>query len=408
MQPKSEQPKSESYDSVIIGGGFFGLYIGDFLASRKQKVLVCESADECMTRASYNNQARVHSGYHYPRSLLTAMRSCVSFPRFVKEFPECICSDFNKYYAVGKILGKINARQFEFFCKRINAPCEPAPPKITALFSPQLIEAVFTTREYAFDAVKLREAILQRFLQSGGEVVTHCQVTRIESADRVQLEKGGVPLENGEKGDWCHSRHQTLAKRFSMETVKDGAAWNIAAHEVYNCTYSHLNFVNTHSGIDLIPLKHEMTEMALVEVPEEIQHLGITVMCGPFFSMMPFPAQKLHTLSHVRYTPHYEWHDRKAGDYRSAYLVNQYDEKKSRFESMKRDTARYFPIAENCQYKGSLWETKTVLPSSEADDSRPILFKPNYCLKGYHCIMGGKIDNVYDVVDAIKKQNGWE
>ena len=94
-------PDFECYDSIVIGGGFFGLYTGEFLALRGEKVLVCEQYPQCMTRASYNNQARVHSGYHYPRSLLTAMRSCISFPMFIKEFGDCVKSDFDKYYGIG-------------------------------------------------------------------------------------------------------------------------------------------------------------------------------------------------------------------------------------------------------------------------------------------------------------------
>jgi hypothetical protein len=50
---------------------------------------------------------------------------------------------------------------------------------------------------------------------------------------------------------------------------------------------------------------------------------------------------------------------------------------------------------------------KTLLPASEIDDSRPILFKTNYGMNNFHCIMGGKIDNVYDVVEAIKQMKGW-
>jgi len=106
-------PHHDRYDVLVIGGGFFGLYIAEYHALAGQKVLVCEKETECMSHASYVNQARVHSGYHYPRSLLTAMRSCISFPRFVAEFPDCIDRDFEKYYAIGRILGKVTAKQFE-------------------------------------------------------------------------------------------------------------------------------------------------------------------------------------------------------------------------------------------------------------------------------------------------------
>ncbi len=92
--------KKDIYDSIIIGGGFYGLYIADFIASQGKRVLLCEYEDSCMTHASYNNQARIHSGYHYPCSLLTGMRSCLSFPRFIKEFPDCVIDDFAKYFTL--------------------------------------------------------------------------------------------------------------------------------------------------------------------------------------------------------------------------------------------------------------------------------------------------------------------
>ena len=59
------------------------------------------------------------------------------------------------------------------------------------------------------------------------------------------------------------------------------------------------------------------------------------------------------------------------------------------------------PAMEKRVYKGSLWEVKTVLPLSEVDDSRPILFKTNYGIPNLHCVMGGKLDNIYDVKFVI-------
>lgn len=374
-------PKSERYDSIVIGGGFFGLYVGEFLALRGEKTLVCEQYSQCMTRASYNNQARVHSGYHYPRSLLTAMRSCISFPMFIKEFGDCVKSDFEKYYGIGAILGKVTARQFETFCRRIGAPCEPAPQEVAGLFSPHYIEQVFRTREYAFDAAVLRRIMLERYDAANGELVCECRVVKIGRAANGELTVS-VESQSGERAE-------------------------LTAGTVYNCTYSSINSVNHNSGIELIPLKHEMTEMALVETPQEIANMGITIMCGPFFSIMPFPDRGLHSFSHVRYTPHYEWHDKEGRKYVNAHRVFDADPKVSSFESMRRDAARYMPLAGDCRYKDSLWEVKTILPSSEIDDSRPILFKPNYHYKNYHCIMGGKIDNVYDVIAAIKLLNNW-
>jgi glycine/D-amino acid oxidase-like deaminating enzyme len=175
---------------------------------------------------------------------------------------------------------------------------------------------------------------------------------------------------------------------------------------VFNCTYSAINHLLAASGLPIVPLKHEGTELALVEPPDALRGAGVTVMCGPFFSIMPFPPRRLHTLSHVRYTPHHAWREDRDVPPRPS---DHRPELHSNFERMVRDAARYMPCLRECRYRGSLWEVKTVLPASEVDDSRPILFRVDHGLPGLVCLMGGKIDNVYDVLrelDDLRSRGG--
>ena len=67
--------QTERFDRIIIGAGLYGLYAALFCGRMKQKILVLEKDPEPFMRASYINQARVHQGYHYPRSLSTALKS---------------------------------------------------------------------------------------------------------------------------------------------------------------------------------------------------------------------------------------------------------------------------------------------------------------------------------------------
>ena len=97
----------ERYDVLVIGGGFYGLFLAEFAAARFRRVLLCEAGPGLMRRASYANQARVHNGYHYPRSVLTATRSRANFPRFVEEFAPAIDSSFEKVYAIGRRFSKL-------------------------------------------------------------------------------------------------------------------------------------------------------------------------------------------------------------------------------------------------------------------------------------------------------------
>ena len=63
------------YDKIIIGAGLYGLYAAYQCAKKGQKIIVLEYDDAPFLRATYINQARVHMGYHYPRSYSTAVKS---------------------------------------------------------------------------------------------------------------------------------------------------------------------------------------------------------------------------------------------------------------------------------------------------------------------------------------------
>ncbi len=364
---------SRDWDAVVVGGGWFGCYLAVELTKRLRRVLVVEMAHDLLTRASYNNQARVHSGYHYPRSLMTALRSNVNFPRFVRDFPGCLDSDFEKYYAVPRSGSKVGARQFETFMRRIGAPLQPAPPRVRKLLNPDLVEDVWLTREVAFDAVRLAELAREMMEKARVEVVLSSEVRRIRPA-------GGAA--------------EVLVRRGGEEQV-------LRTHWVFNCTYSHLNAIHRRAGVSQVPLKHELTEMALVELPPELEGLSFTFMCGPFFSVMPFPARGLHTLSHVRYTPHFSWQEREGLPARDAYEAFAAMPRISSFPFMVRDAARFIPALAKARQHDSLWEVKTVLPQSELDDGRPILFVRSRELPLLVSVMGGKIDNVYDLPQEL-------
>ena len=261
------------YDAVIVGGGFFGCAIAHYLKPRMAAVLVVEQEGQLFGHASYVNQARIHHGYHYPRSLYTAHRSRVNFDSFVRDFPKCVVRDFTKLYAIARHRSKVTARQFERFCGIIGAPWKPARAEHVRSFNPSLIEAVYEVVEYAFDSVILRQLVQGMLAEAGVEVRLNARVERLqaEGAQSRLFLRGGDEVE---------------------------------ARYVFNCSYAGLKHIPGLSSHCRTPLKQEITEMALIEPPPEIRHLGITVMCGPFFSTIPFPPRSLHSLSHVRYTPH--------------------------------------------------------------------------------------------------------
>ena len=368
------------YPHIIIGGGVYGCFAALRLAELgSDSVLIVEQEPDLMRRASYNNQARVHNGYHYPRSLLTALRSRVNAPRFIDEFREAIVSDFQQYYAISRRRSNVTAGQFEQFCRRVGADLRPAPAAIRRLFDDDLIEAVFSVTEHAFDADKLRACLRSRIEDRRIKVLTHTE------AMKIAVEGAGA--------------NQRF--RLAIQNLQSGETAELNCRYIYNCTYSRLNGILARSHLQTIHLKHEATEMALVELPQSLRNLSITVMCGPFFSVMPFPPAGLATLSHVTYTPHYEWED----DPHDAGQISHSPSfpLPTRFDRMRRDAARYVPALQECTYVRSLWEVKTILPQSGVNDSRPILFKRDPQAPNLISLLGSKIDNIYDLEDVLPR-----
>lgn len=365
-------------DVLVIGGGFFGVSIACYLKESRglRHVRIVESESRLLSRASYNNQARVHNGYHYPRSFVTAYRSRVNLPKFVSDFPFAVDDSFTKLYAIARRGSKVNSRQFQRFCKEIGARIEPASQKHLEMFDRRLIEDVFAVEEFAFDASQLRSWAEEKLAELDIQLSLGQQALACTRADGQTL----VDIGNSADGS-------------AVETVR--------ARYVFNCTYSGLNQVSGGLPCVSAALKHEIAEMGLVEVPSAIQQLGVTVMDGPFFSVMPFPARGLHTLSHVRYTPHLYWHDQPGIN---PYLRLESYAGVSRVDRMLRDATRYMPALEGTVHVDSLFDVKTVLLKNEGNDGRPILFEKSSALPGYYSVLGGKIDNIYDIIEKLNQE----
>ncbi|QOL51475.1 NAD(P)/FAD-dependent oxidoreductase [Massilia litorea] len=363
-------------DAVIIGGGFYGAAIAAYLAKQRRlpRVQLVENEAGLLQRASYHNQARVHNGYHYPRSFTTALRSRVNLPRFVQDWPRAVKQDFTMLYAIAHRNSKVTARQFVRFCHEIGAKIGPANASLRKLFNERLIEDVFLVEEYAFDSTRLAEWAARELEESG--VI-------------VRLRTRATAISNGPDGG------------LAVILARDGSYETVSCRYVINTCYSGINqfggeFPGTHTSI-----KHEISEMGLVQMPPALVEIGMTVMDGPFFSAMPFPARGLHTLSHVRYTPHLSWEDKPGID---PYARLAEYERASRVDRMMRDVGRYVPAIRNARHADSLFEIKTVLVKNEADDGRPILFERYPTLPGCYAVLGAKIDNIYDVFEKLDEE----
>ncbi len=372
MSEQTTLTGSGKYDAVIFGGGFYGCCLALFLRSVMDRVLIVEPQDTLLTRASRVNQARVHTGFHYPRSFVTALRSRKLQARFVNDFRDAVRDDFTMLYAVARWGSKVSAGRFLRMFEDMEAPIVEASPQEKALFDPRLIGGVYRCHEYAFDWEVLRDRLSDNLQRACIDVLHGVSAERVVPvAERLQAE-----LSNGQ---------------------------SVSAARMFNVTYANLNDLLMRSGLKPLALKHELTEIALTAPPADLNGLAVTVMDGPFFSCMPYPSADKYSLTHVRYTPHYSWIDREGAS--SPLDVARTLPQETQWRHMVLDSARFMPCLQDCQYDRSLFEVKTVLMKSEKDDGRPILLRQHENSPGFYSILGAKIDNIYDLFEALPEMD---
>jgi len=152
--PKHKQPKI-----AVVGGGIFGTTTAVMLAQKGFVVDLYEKENSIFQAASGANQARIHLGYHYPRSEETAKSSIESAPEFEEFYKEAIIKDINQYYCIAKEGSKTNAQGYLKFCRRNGLPYEKADLDIVNNNS---VDLCILSKENLVDINKLKNICLAK------------------------------------------------------------------------------------------------------------------------------------------------------------------------------------------------------------------------------------------------------
>lgn len=368
------------YDKVIIGAGLYGLYAALFCAKKGEKVIVLEKDDGAFKRATYINQARVHMGYHYPRSYSTAIKSAGYFEKFNKDYGFSVLTDFEQVYATSSKFSWTNASEFKKFCKNANILCdEVATDKY---FKEGMCDGAFLTREYTYDAQILKEYFLKE----------------IEKYSNITI-----------KYNICIDTIKNVDNSYKIKT-NEGV---YQTGYLLNATYSGVNQILNKLGFEQFKIKYELCEIILCKVSEKLKNVGITVMDGPFFSIMPFGKTGLHSLTSVTFTPHMACHENlptfpcqaSSKGYCSKESLGNCNEciakPKSAWDYMSNLAKKYLKEEYEFEYLESLFSMKPILRASEIDDSRPTVIKTFTTNPTFVSVLSGKINTVYDLDEVL-------
>lgn len=369
------------YDKIIIGAGIYGLYAALYCGKKGEKVLVLEKEKKAFDRATYINQARVHMGYHYPRSYSTAIKSANYFERFNDDYGFSILSEFDQVYATSTNFSWTNASEFKKFCKNADILCDEV--STNKYFNDGMCDGAFLTREYTYDAQILGDYFLKEIAKYDNvEIKYNSNVTAIRKVDR-----------------------------FYEVTINDKDVFRTGY--LLNSTYAGVNQILNMLNLEHFKIKYELCEIILCKVSEKFKNVGITVMDGPFFSIMPFGKTGYHSLTSVTFTPHktcynslpeFECQKRSDG-YCTKYNLGNCNRCIARPESawpyMSSLARKYLKDEYEFEYVKSLFSMKPILKASEIDDSRPTVIKTFTTNPTFVSVLSGKINTVYDLDEVL-------
>jgi hypothetical protein len=367
---------TNTFDRIVIGGGLFGVFASLVLSRKGLKVCLLEQDSSLLRRASLINQARLHTGLHYPRSLDTALESIRYYEEFRSRYPTAV-RDFHQVYAISKYNSKTSSSDFRSFIHRLGIDVQEISPN--NYFNSGTISSAFRVTEPSFDTPELARIFTNELEKSSGvTVLLNSQVT----GGTISLDGVKVNLSNGTK---------------------------VFADGIVISSYAGINSLRNTLGLELLPLTFEIADVYLGKVETGFKNLGFTVMDGPFWSLMPFGHSDFSSLTSVGLTPIDRSHklpifscQEKRNDCSPIGLA---DCTNCNF----RPQSNYLHILQqvSLHLKGflkfsevkRLTTVKTVLDSSEVDDSRPTLIKQD--MPNVSTIFSGKITTIFDVEEKL-------
>jgi hypothetical protein len=319
---------------AIVGAGIFGCEIGIALAKGGHAVTLLEAEEQILSGASKVNQARIHTGMHYPRDLKTARESFEAYEAFISKYPGPITRKLNQYYAISSLGSKISATDFVNHAEDLGINWSECSPSM--FFKANMVDILIKVPESTFDYKLLRNFYLNEIKNTSNlQLRVRCGVEKISDYGlnvTVHTESGLLDFEKVIVA--------TYANLFPL--LKD-----------------HISEIGGDSYF-----QYQACEVALGEI-KNLRNTGITVMDGDFWSTMPFGESNLHSLTSVPRTPHI------THEFFSPTIGTQLKTLESQHAKFTSDFSIYMKEEFAFNYRKSFFTVKTLALSSQTTAARP-------------------------------------
>ena len=334
---------------AVIGAGIFGV-TSALKLDNDFDVTLFEKNDDILQNASSINQYRLHRGYHYPRSVDTAISAKHGTETFLEEYP-CELEASNQHYAIASFGSKVTSDDYESFMDSVGLDYEEV---VSDLLADTSIEKLYKVNEGLFDPCKLYDLCNEKLNNSEITRLTNCEFTK----------------DNESEFDY-----------------------------IVNATYSNLN-QNSEKQSDY---QFEICEKPLIRLPEKYKGIGIVIMDGPFMCIDPYSDTDYHVVGNVVHAIHHT-NTGKMPEIPKKFerLLNKGIVKNpsiTKWNKFKETLNDFFTDVDDVEHIGSMYTIRTVLSNRDYDDARPSIVDKES--KSKYLIFSGKISTAVDTANEL-------
>lgn len=337
----------------IIGAGIHGLTSAISLAKAGFDVTIVEKNGDILLGTSGSTHNRAHVGYHYPRSKETARECYEGLQYFKEKFPTSLSFPKDVYYLIAKD-SKTSTENYKKFCDDLNYPYELIMPDNEFLIQDH-IDSSFKVSEPVFDILNLKVLFRNLIKELNIKLLTF---TELLLADTLN---GGYVL--------------TCDQKILKNTI------HFYTDIIVNATYAYSNNI-----LKILDLEEDMTEYNLqhtevIIVRSEKYVPSLTVMDGPYVSLMPYANQPNLYLLYDVFNSVIE---KNVG-----YYIKERTQE-SNAKKMLEHCSKYFPF--KLEFVNSLYGSRPVPTSSitNAGDCRKTRIKCHVKHPHIYSILEGK------------------
>ena len=140
---------------AIIGAGWYGCHFALSFIKKGLKVILYEKNEEIFSEASFNNQNRLHLGFHYPRSYKTRNQSKRGSRLFYLYYPDLIKNIDLSLYAIAKDSSIVDLDTYKAIMKSSELLFEDVSSSIPLML--RNIEGVLDTNEKVIDCMAAKK-----------------------------------------------------------------------------------------------------------------------------------------------------------------------------------------------------------------------------------------------------------